>query len=108
MSDRIIPTYDADGNLAGLFDIDSAFEYQDRVHVAAVHAMGKERDDAISGILAAVRTNEKHGIQVIALVSAVVELADLLDASVSALDAYGYDSREKILSLYPLEAGEGE
>lgn len=106
MSDKIIPSYDKDGNLAGLFNVADVFDYQDRVHAAAVHAMGKDREEAMSSILSAVRGQERTSTQIIALVSAVVELADLLDASVSAVDAHGFNSRMRILNLYPVKCGD--
>lgn len=106
MNDKIIPSYDEDGNLAGLFNVDDVSAYRDRVHAAAIHSMGLCREEAFSAVLDAVKTNPTKSTQILALVSAVVELVDILDASVSAVDAHGYKSREKILGLYSVEGGD--
>lgn len=106
MNDKIIPSYDEDGNLAGLFNVDDVFDYQNRVHAAAIHSMGLCREEAFSAILDAVKTNQSKSTQILTLISAVLEIVDILDASTSALDAHGHKSREKILSLYSVEGGE--
>ena len=104
--DKVVPAYDEDGNLSGLLNVDDVSDYRSRVHAAAIHSMGLCREEAFSAVLDAVKTNQTKSTQVLALISAVLELVDILDASVSAVDAHGYKSREMILSLYSVEGGD--
>ena len=102
--DKIVPTYDKDGNLAGVFNISDVLRMQEFTARAAVMSIGKEREDIISDVLATLRGHKEHA-RTMSAVSALAEVIEILDSTLTVADeATGMGVRAKLMEVYGSDA----
>lgn len=95
--DKVAFSYDENGNIAGALNISEIQRYQREVAKTVVLSIGAE--DYMSQILALGRGRDEIE-KYMALVSAVSDLADIVDSMLNLLEALGYDSRSKLAEIY--------
>ena len=103
MSDKILPSYDADGNVMGVMDLGFVMEQPKNVMRGLVNcADWDDRWETVAAVNANIPFRETdHDLTVATLASVIAELMQHLDVLTEAMDSLSdLDSKAKLREIY--------
>ncbi|WP_101653507.1 hypothetical protein [Brevibacterium ihuae] len=103
MTDRIIPSYDQNGDLAGVLNIDDVERDLDRVTAAAIASLDDDRKTIIDRLNEAL-AGQSEAFKVTALKGTIADILETFAAIVDVTEALGVPTRQKLRETFTEEA----
>ncbi|MCK1801482.1 hypothetical protein MTQ12_00205 [Brevibacterium sp. R8603A2] len=104
MTDRIIPSYDQNGSLAGVLNVDDVERDLDRVTAAAIASLDDDRETIIDRLNEAL-AGQSEAFKITALKGTIADILDTFSAIVDITETIGVPTRQKLRETF---IGEGQ
>lgn len=97
--DNFIPTFDAEGNLAGVFDMQGLMDASGEATKSAILNLDADRAEMIHGAMRAVKGVSKDS-QAIILAGTIADLLETFQGVADVAEAYGVPVRSKFREIW--------
>lgn len=97
--DMFIPTFDAEGNPAGVFDMAGLFDASHEATRSAIFNLDADRGEMIHGAMQAVKGVSKDS-QAIILAGTIADLLETFQGIADVAEAYGVPARSKLREIW--------
>lgn len=106
MTENCIPTFDAEGNVAGMFDMQGILDAGRDATKTAIEHLDADRGEMVHTVLQAVK-NLEHGTQTFVLAGTIADLLEVFQGVTDVAEATGTPVRSKLREIWGIE-GEGD
>lgn len=106
MTENFIPTFDTDGNVTGMFDMQGILDAGHDATKTAVEHLDADRGEMIHTVLQAVN-NLEHRTQTFVLAGTIADLLEIFQGVTNIAEATGTPVRSKLREIWGI-ADEGD